>query len=416
MMKNLSEREGLLYFESTRLEQIAQQHGTPCYVYSRNTIEENWDAFDKAFGNHPHLVCYAVKANSNLSILSLLATKGSGFDIVSGGELERVLRAGGKAENIVFSGVGKTADEIRFALEQDIRCFNVESESELKRINSIAIANNKIASISLRINPDVDAKTHPYIATGLKDNKFGIEFEHAKEVYLHAVSMKGIRIEGIDVHIGSQLTSTQPFVDALDRVLQLVGEIEAQGITINHIDMGGGLGIRYENENPPLPADYAKALLEKLGSTKKEILIEPGRAIVGNAGVLLTKVEYLKHNQDKNFAIVDAAMNDLLRPSLYDAWHAITPVTTDTSTPQTYDIVGPVCETGDWLGKNRKLSLEEGDVLAVENVGAYGFNMSSNYNTRPRCAEILVDGDKTYIVREREKIDDLLKDEPIFSG
>ena len=414
MMKNLSEREGTLYFESTNLEQVAQQHGTPCYVYSRNGIEENWDAFDKAFGNHPHLVCYAVKANSNLSILSLLAKKGSGFDIVSGGELERVLRAGGKAENIVFSGVGKTIDEIKFALEKGIRCFNVESESELEHINDIAIANNKVAPISLRINPDVDAKTHPYIATGLKENKFGIEFESAQAIYLRAASMKGIKIEGIDVHIGSQLTDTQPFVDALDRVLQLVNALESQGVTIHHIDMGGGLGIRYESETPPSHVDYAQALLKKLGATKKEILIEPGRAIVGNAGVLLTKVEYLKHNQDRNFAIVDAAMNDLMRPTLYDAWHAITPVSIRTSTPQAYDIVGPVCETGDWLGKNRQLSLEEGDVLAVENVGAYGFTMSSNYNTRPRCAEILIDGEKTHVIREREKLDDLLKGENIF--
>lgn len=416
MMKNLSEREGTLYLESTRLDQVAQQYDTPCYVYSRQTIEENWNAFDQAFGSHPHLVCYAVKANSNLSILSLLAKKGSGFDIVSGGELERVLRAGGKPDNIVFSGVGKTAEEIRFALEKNIRCFNVESESELEHINKIALANKKVAPVSLRINPDVDAKTHPYIATGLKENKFGIEFDHAKAVYVRAAALKGIKVEGIDVHIGSQLTTTQPFVDALDRVLNLVSEIEAQGITIHHIDMGGGLGIRYESETPPLPADYAKAILDKLGATKKEILIEPGRAIVGNAGVLLTKVEYLKHNADRNFAIVDAAMNDLMRPALYNAWHAITPVTLRTSKPQAYDIVGPVCETGDWLGKNRPLSLAEGDILAVENVGAYGFTMSSNYNTRPRCAEILIDGDKTHIIRERENLDDLLSGEHIFTG
>ena len=415
MMKNLSEREGALHLESTNLAQVAQQYGTPCYVYSRNTIEDNWDAFDKAFANHPHLVCYAVKANSSLSILNLLAKKGSGFDIVSGGELERVLRAGGKPENVVFSGVGKTADEIRLALEKGIRCFNVESESELEHINDIALGVGKVAPVSLRINPDVDAKTHPYIATGLKENKFGIAFERAKEVYLKASSMKGVRIEGIDAHIGSQLTSTQPFVDALNRVLQLINELESQGITIHHIDMGGGLGICYENEKPPSPSDYAQALLDKLGTTNKEILIEPGRAIVGNAGVLLTRVEYLKHNEDKNFAIVDAAMNDLMRPTLYDAWHAITPVTTRKSKTQTYDIVGPVCETGDWLGKNRQLNLEEGDVLAIENVGAYGFTMSSNYNTRPRCAEILIDGDRTHVIRERERLDDLLKGETILS-
>jgi len=410
-MKYLSERAGTLYFEDADLAGIARQYGTPAYVYSRTAIEQNWDAFDRAFGDQPHLICYAVKANSNISLLKLLAAKGSGFDIVSAGEFERVLRAGGKAENTVFSGVGKTADEIRFALDKGIGCLNVESESELEHINTIATAMNKKAPVSLRINPDVDAKTHPYIATGLKDNKFGIEFGRAEAVYKRAASMQGIRIEGIDCHIGSQLTSTQPFVDAVDRVLDLVTRLEKTGIAIHHIDMGGGLGICYDKETPPAPQEYIGALLKRLGKQNRRIMIEPGRSIVGNAGILLTKVEYLKHSDHKNFAIVDAAMNDLMRPTLYNAWHGIRPVTKRNGQPKIYDVVGPICETGDWLGKNRELDIQEGDILAIENVGAYGFTMSSNYNTRPRAVEVLVDGGKTQIIRKRETLDDLLKQE-----
>jgi len=406
-------RNGRLVAEGVDLLQLAARHGTPLYVYSRATLERHWHAFDKALGAHPHLVCYAVKANSNLAILALLAKLGSGFDIVSGGELARVLKAGGDPARIVFSGVGKTAAEMELALEAGIRCFNVESTSELSRLNGVAATHGVIAPVSLRVNPDVDARTHPYISTGLKENKFGISVDQANAAYQHAADAAHLRVEGIDCHIGSQLTEIAPFVDALDRVLELVDRIEGQGIDIHHLDLGGGLGVQYGDEQPPSPADYVRPLLAKLSGCGKEILIEPGRAIAANAGVLLTEVQYLKESEDKNFAVVDAAMNDLVRPSLYSAWQDIVPVTQAERTVKTYDVVGPVCETGDFLGKERTLAIAEGDLLAVRSSGAYGFTMASNYNSRPRAAEILVDGENSHIVRERETIASLFDGEHI---
>ena len=402
--------DGILYAEDVNLLTVAKTYGTPCYVYSRATLERHWYAFDNALKNHRHLICYAVKANSNLAVLNILARLGSGFDIVSGGELERVLRAGGAPNKIVFSGVGKTLAEMRRALEVGIRCFNVESEAELLRLNQIAGEMGKIAPISLRVNPDVDAKTHPYISTGLKENKFGIDVNSAIDVYTKANTLPHLQITGIDCHIGSQLTEITPFVDALQRVIVLVDSLRHQGIYLQHIDLGGGLGVRYQNEMPPEPQGYVQALTQVLGSnTSYEILLEPGRAIVANAGILLTKVEYLKNTADKHFAIVDAAMNDLLRPALYSAWQEILPVQPrKNETARQYDIVGPICETGDFIGKNRELALQEGDLLAVRTSGAYGFTMSSNYNTRPRVAELMVDGEQLTIVRRRETIDDIL--------
>jgi len=410
-------RDNRLFAEDVELTAIAEQIGTPCYVYSRATLERHWQAFDQALAGHDHLVCYAVKANSNLAVLQVLAALGSGFDIVSGGELERVLRAGGDPAKVVFSGVGKTVNEMQRALEVGIRCFNVESRSELQRLNDVAGECGKIAPISLRVNPDVDAKTHPYISTGLRDNKFGIAIDQALDAYQVAAELPHLRINGIDCHIGSQLTEVAPFVDALQRVLMLVDRLQATGIKLQHIDLGGGLGIRYsEHDNPPQPEQYAHALREQLGDRPLEILIEPGRAIAGNAGVLLTRVEYLKQSEGKNFAIVDAGMNDLARPALYDAWHDIVPVQPRTGTAPVYDIVGPVCETGDFLGKNRVFNLIEGDLLAVRSAGAYGFTMSSNYNTRPRAAEVMIDGSNVYVVRERETIDGLLMNEHLLDG
>nr|WP_136251319.1 diaminopimelate decarboxylase [Ningiella ruwaisensis] len=401
-----------LFAEDVAVEDIAMQYGTPCYVYSRATLERHFQAFDDAVSAHKHLICYAVKANSNLGVLSVLAKLGSGFDIVSGGELERVLAAGGEAKKVVFSGVGKTEDEIRFALEQGIKCFNVESIPELERINSVASAMDVMAPISLRINPDVDAKTHPYISTGLKANKFGIAHEDALASYQKANALSHLLIKGMDCHIGSQLTEIAPFVDALERLLSLIDQLAELDIHIEHLDVGGGLGVTYNNENPPHPKAYAQAMAEKMvGREHLTLILEPGRAIAANAGILVTKVEFLKQGEEKNFAIVDAAMNDLLRPALYGAWQKIEPVNVREELPQTYDVVGPVCETGDFLGKDRNLAIQAGDLLAVKSAGAYGFVMASNYNSRCRPAEIMVDKDKSILVRAREKLSDLYKDE-----
>lgn len=400
--------DGQLWAEEVELSHLANQYGTPLYVYSRATLERHWNAFDHSVGEHPHLVCYAVKANSNLGVLNVLARLGSGFDIVSAGELERVVAAGGDPAKVVFSGVGKTEAEMRRALELKIKCFNVESEPELERLNKVAEEMGVKAPISLRINPDVDANTHPYISTGLRDNKFGIAFERAPEVYQFAHSLPNLDIQGIDCHIGSQLTDITPFIDAVDRLLTLIDALKAQGITIRHLDVGGGLGVVYRDELPPQPSDYAKALLERLSGHKDlELIFEPGRAIAANAGVLLTQVEFLKHTEHKNFAIIDAAMNDLMRPALYQAWQDIVPVSPRQGEAVIYDLVGPICETGDFLGKDRSLVLEAGDVLAVRSAGAYGFVMSSNYNTRARAAEVMVDGDQHYLVRQRETLSSL---------
>jgi diaminopimelate decarboxylase len=403
--------DGVLHAEQVSLVDIAHQYGTPAYVYSRATIERHWHAFNDALEGHPHLVCYAVKANSNLAVLDLMARMGSGFDIVSVGELERVLRAGGDAAKTVFSGVGKRVDEIERALEVGIRCFNLESDAELARINDIARANGLRAPISIRVNPDVDAKTHPYISTGLKANKFGVSIDSALHTYLRAADLPGIAITGIDCHIGSQLTELPPFIDALERVLMLTQRLEAEGISLKHVDVGGGLGITYRDEQPPPPSAYSNALLERLKDTAYEIILEPGRAIMGNAGILLTRVEYLKHGEEKNFAIVDAAMNDLMRPALYQAWQMIEPVTQRDAPFQSWDIVGPICETGDFLGKGRQLAIDEGDLLCVRSSGAYGFAMSSQYNSRPRTVELLVDHDRVHVARARETIDQLMTGE-----
>ncbi len=408
-------QNGRLCAEQVPLSELAEQHGTPAYIYSRATIERHWKAFDAALTGVDHLVCYAVKANSNLAVLNLMARLGSGFDIVSGGELERVVAAGGDPARVVFSGVGKKGEEIQRALELGIYCFNVESESELERINAVAEMMGVSAPVSLRVNPDVDAKTHPYISTGLKENKFGIAIERAPEVYARAAEMENLSVIGVDCHIGSQLTDVAPFVDALERVLQLVDHLYDQGIALSHIDLGGGLGITYSDETPPMPGDYAAPLLDRLAGRDLKVLIEPGRAIVGNAGVLLARVEYLKHHEEKNFAIVDAAMNDLMRPALYQSWMNIIPVEPHEDVKsQHYDVVGPICETGDFLGKDRELALKEGDLLAVRSAGAYGFTMSSNYNSRPRAVELMVDGNKVHVVRERESFAQLIAGEQVL--
>ncbi|EEZ87862.1 diaminopimelate decarboxylase [Vibrio harveyi 1DA3] len=407
--------DGQLWAEDVSLQALAEQHGTPLYVYSRATLERHWNAFDSAVGEHPHLVCYAVKANSNLGVLNALARLGSGFDIVSGGELERVIAAGGDAKKVVFSGVGKTPAEMKRALELGIKCFNVESEPELERLNKVAGELGVVAPISLRINPDVDAKTHPYISTGLRDNKFGIAFDRAPAVYKFAQSLPNLNVQGIDCHIGSQLTEIEPFIDATDRLLALIDDLKAQGINIRHLDVGGGLGVVYRDELPPQPSDYAKALLGRLENHQDlELIFEPGRAIAANAGILLTRVEFLKHTEHKNFAIIDAAMNDLMRPALYQAWQDIVPVAPREGEAQTYDLVGPICETGDFLGKDRALVLQEGDLLAVRSAGAYGFVMSSNYNTRTRAAEVMVDGNQSHLVRQREELTSLWQLEQIL--
>jgi len=404
-------QNGRLIAEQVDLQELAATYGTPLYIYSRATLERHWNAFDQALGEHRHLVCYAVKANSNIAVLALLAKLGSGFDIVSAGELARVLHAGGEPSKVVFSGVGKTLAEIEQALEAGIRCFNVESSAELNRLNAVAATHGVVAPVSLRVNPDVDANTHPYISTGLKENKFGIPVEYALDAYQQAADADHLGIEGVDCHIGSQLTEISPFVDALDRVLELVQRIEDQGIEIRHLDLGGGLGVRYRNEHPPSPQQYLRPLMARLANTSKEILIEPGRAIAANAGILLTEIQYLKESEDKNFAIVDAAMNDLIRPALYSAWQDIIPVVPRQQASTRYDVVGPVCETGDFLGKQRELAIQQGDLLAVRSAGAYGFSMSSNYNSRPRAAEILVDGEQAHLIRRRETLQELFSQE-----
>lgn len=408
-------RGNTLFAEDVPVDEIVAQYGSPCYVYSRATFEKHWNAFDQAFGEHSHLICYAVKANSNIAILNILARLGSGFDIVSLGELERVLAAGGKPEKIVFSGVGKREDEIVAALKTGIRCFNIEVSGELDRINQIAAELDVVAPVSFRVNPDVDAKTHPYISTGLKENKFGIDIPQALVEYRRAAKMDNIKVVGIDCHIGSQLTETTPFLAALDKVLALVDALKQEGIALHHLDLGGGLGIRYKDEQPPEPAEYVAAILERLGDSDYEIALEPGRAIAGNAGILVTQVEYLKPTEHKNFAIVDAAMNDLVRPSLYSAWQDIIPLNKESPADEnTWDIVGPVCETGDFLGKERQLKLLQGDLLAVRSSGAYGFTMSSNYNSRPRVAEVMVDGGNIHLIRERESIPQLWAGEKLL--
>jgi len=414
-MDHFNYRGDDLYAEDVPLAEVAERFGTPCYVYSRATLERHWHAFDRAFSNHAHLICFAVKANSNLAVLNVLARLGSGFDIVSIGELERVLAAGGDPGRAIFSGVGKRSDEIRQALAVGIRCFNVESEPELVRLGCIAADMRRTATVSLRVNPDVDARSHPYISTGLKENKFGIDVETAEGLYRRAAAMPYLRVSGIDCHIGSQLTSLAPFLDALDRILALADRLRQQDIPIEHLDLGGGLGIRYVDERPPEPAAYAEAISKRLGDHPYEIVLEPGRAISGNAGVLLTRVEYLKPTEMHRFAIVDAAMNDLLRPALYHAVQDIVPVKQNGSEEtQDYDIVGPVCETGDFLAKNRRLRLAEGDLLAVRGSGAYGFTMSSNYNSRPRAAEVMVDGGEAYLVRRRESLEHLFAGEAML--
>jgi diaminopimelate decarboxylase len=415
-MDYFNERSGRLHAEEIPLTQLAEAHGTPLYVYSRATLERHYRAFDEAFQGTDHLICYAVKANSNLAVLNVLARLGSGFDIVSAGELERVLRAGGDPSRVVFSGVGKREDELRRALEVGIRCFNVEVPDELDLLNRLAGELGVRAPISLRVNPDVDAKTHPYISTGLRENKFGIPMDAAFGEYVRAQkTLPHLEIVGIDCHIGSQLTKIDPFLDAFDRLLGMVDRLAAEGIILEHIDIGGGLGIRYNEESPPEPAEYAAAVMARLKGRTVSLFMEPGRAIVGNAGVLLTRVLYLKSNGEKHFAVVDAAMNDLIRPSLYQAWQAILPVEVPTvKETKSYDIVGPVCETGDFLGKDRALAIAPGDLLAVRSAGAYGFTMSSNYNSRPRAAEILVDGDRAHIVRQRETLEGLFALESIL--
>ena len=398
-----------LYVEDLPVKQLAEEFGTPLYIYSRATLERHWHAFDSALGKHPHLICYAVKANSNIGILNVMAKLGSGFDIVSQGELERVLAAGGEASKVVFSGVAKSRAEIMRALEVGIRCFNVESIAELHHINQIAGEMGKIAPISLRVNPDVDAHTHPYISTGLKENKFGVSVDEAREVYKLAATLPHVKITGMDCHIGSQLTELQPFLDATDRLIRLIEQLKEDGITLKHLDLGGGLGVTYTNETPPHPSDYAAALLNKLKDYEDlEIILEPGRAIAANAGILVAKVQYLKSNESRNFAITDTGMNDMIRPALYEAYMNIIEIDRTLEREKTiYDVVGPVCETSDFLGKQRELAIAEGDYIAQRSAGAYGASMSSNYNSRPRTAEVLVDGDKAHLIRRRENLSEL---------
>lgn len=399
--------DGQLFAENVPVDTIASEFGTPCYVYSRATFERHYKAYDNALGDHPHLVCYAVKANSNIAVLNVLAKLGSGFDIVSIGELERVLVAGGEPSKVVFSGVGKQPHEMRRALEVGVHCFNVESEAELYRLNDVAAEMGLIAPISLRVNPDVDAGTHPYISTGLKENKFGIDIQRAPEVYELAKGLKNLEIKGVDCHIGSQLTEVRPFLDALDRVLVLVDNLKEKGIELKHLDLGGGLGVRYNQETPPEPSEYASDVIAKLKGRELTLIMEPGRSIAANAGIMLTRVEFLKCTEHRDFAVIDGAMNDLLRPALYSAWQDIVPARPrETGEKRHYDLVGPVCETGDFLGKDRELILEAGDLLAVRSAGAYGFAMSSNYNSRNRPAEVMVDGDKIHLIRRRESFED----------
>ena len=413
-MQAFTSRDGQLFAEGVALSAIAERFGTPTYVYSRAHIEAQYRAYADALAGMPHLVCFAVKANSNLGVLNVLARLGAGFDIVSRGELERVLAAGGEPGKIVFSGVGKTRDDMRRALEVGVHCFNIESVDELERLQLVAAELGKTASISLRVNPDVDAGTHPYISTGLKENKFGIDIEQAPAVYARAAELANLRIVGVDCHIGSQLTSLPPFLDALERLLALIDQLATQGIQIQHLDLGGGLGVQYRDEQPPLAGDYIAAVRERLKGRELALVFEPGRSIVANAGVLLTRVEYLKHTAHKDFAIVDAAMNDLIRPALYQAWMDVTPVQPRDGQARHYDLVGPICETGDFLAKGRELVLAEGDLLAVRSAGAYGFVMSSNYNTRGRAAEVLVDGEQVFEVRRRETLAELYAGESLL--
>ena len=398
-----------LYVEDLPVKQLAEEFGTPLYIYSRATLERHWHAFDSALGEHPHLICYAVKANSNIGILNVMAKLGSGFDIVSQGELERVLAAGGEASKVVFSGVAKSRAEIMRALEVGIRCFNVESVAELHHINQIAGEMGKVAPISLRVNPDVDAHTHPYISTGLKENKFGVSVDEAREVYKLAATLPHVKITGMDCHIGSQLTELQPFLDATDRLIRLMEQLKEDGITLKHLDLGGGLGVTYTDETPPHPSDYATALLNKLKDYEDlEIILEPGRAIAANAGILVAKVQYLKSNESRNFAITDTGMNDMIRPALYEAYMNIIEIDRTLGRKKAfYDVVGPVCETSDFLGKQRELAIAEGDYIAQRSAGAYGASMSSNYNSRPRTAEVLVDGNKAHLIRRRENLSEL---------
>ncbi|MBV1931849.1 MAG: diaminopimelate decarboxylase [Porticoccaceae bacterium] len=411
-MNHFAYSKGQLYAEGVPLTDIASRYGTPAYVYSKQALSDHFLAYQQALSGKSHLICYAVKANSNLAVLKVLADLGAGFDIVSAGELQRVLRAGGRADKTVFSGVGKRADEIEYALKVGIHCFNVESEGELDQIQGIAARLNVPAAVSLRVNPDVDALTHPYISTGLKENKFGIGIDTAVTVYQRAATLSHIDVTGVDCHIGSQLTEIAPFLDALDRTLALVDNLSESGITIKHLDLGGGLGVRYKNESPPPIDDYIAAILNKLGNHDLTLILEPGRSIAANAGILLSKVEYIKDNGDKKFAVVDAAMNDMIRPALYEAWLNIESVVyRDSKTEEVYDIVGPVCETGDFLGKDRRLAIKPGDLLCIHSAGAYGFTMSSNYNSRPRAPEIMVDKETAHLVRARESIDSLMQGE-----
>lgn len=415
-MSVLHDRQGQLFLEDVSLEKIAANFGTPTYVYSRAAITAAYLAYANALGDHLGMICFAVKANSNLGVLNILARLGAGFDIVSGGELERVLKAGGDPSRVVFSGVGKKAEEMARALEVGVACFNVESASELELLSQVASAQDKVAHISLRVNPDVDAQTHPYISTGLKENKFGIDINEAPAVYRRASQLPGIHIKGVDCHIGSQLTTLTPFLDALDRVLLLIDQLAEEGISIHHLDLGGGLGVTYRGETPPSPTSYIEAVKARIAGRSLALMFEPGRSIVANAGVLLTRVLYLKPTAHKNFAIVDAAMNDIIRPALYQAWQDIVPVAPHSGEARTWDIVGPVCETGDFIAKERTLALKEGDLLAMKSSGAYGFVMSSNYNTRGRAAEVMVDGSAAHTVRRRETINDLLGLESILPG
>ncbi|WP_278440213.1 diaminopimelate decarboxylase [Pseudomonas oryzihabitans] len=410
-MEVFAVRAGELHAEGVALSAVAQEFGTPAYVYSRAHIEGQYRAYTDALAGLPHLVCFAVKANSNLGVLNVLARLGAGFDIVSRGELERVLAAGGDPHRVVFSGVGKTRDDMRRALEVGVHCFNVESTDELERLQQVAAERGVVAPISLRVNPDVDAGTHPYISTGLKENKFGIDIADAEAVYARAAELPNLEILGVDCHIGSQLTTLPPFLDALDRLLALIDRLAERGIVLRHLDLGGGLGVRYRDEQPPLAGDYIQAIRERIAGRNLTLVFEPGRFIVANAGVLLTRVEYLKHTAHKDFAIVDAAMNDLIRPALYQAWMAVEPVTARQGDARRYDLVGPICETGDFLAKDRELVLAEGDLLAIRSAGAYGFTMSSNYNTRGRAAEVMVDGDQAHLVRRRETLEELFAGE-----
>ncbi|MGX1019227.1 diaminopimelate decarboxylase [Pseudomonas sp. Y3 TE3536] len=413
-MNAFNYRDGDLFAEGVALSAIAERFGTPTYVYSRAHIEAQYRSYTDALQGVEHLVCFAVKANSNLGVLNVLARMGAGFDIVSGGELERVLAAGGRADRVVFSGVGKTRADMRRALEVGVHCFNVESTDELERLQVVAAEMGKVAPVSLRVNPDVDAGTHPYISTGLKENKFGIAIADAEAIYVRAAQLPNLDVVGVDCHIGSQLTTVEPFLDALDRLLDLVDRLADCGIHLRHLDLGGGVGVRYRDEEPPLVADYIKAIRARVGDRDLALVFEPGRYIVANAGVLLTRVEYLKHTEHKDFAIIDAAMNDLIRPALYQAWMGVSAVTPREGQGRAYDLVGPICETGDFIAKERELNLAEGDLLAVQSAGAYGFVMSSNYNTRGRCAEILVDGDQAFEVRRRETVAELYAGESLL--